>query len=111
MNWLELTTIEQLDELINDSNNKPILIFKHSTRCGISRFALSGFERSYNINKESLSVYFLDLLKYREVSNAIAEKLKVQHQSPQAIVISKEKVIYSASHSDISAEDIKKAIG
>ena len=111
MNWLELTSIEQLEKLIQDSNNKPILIFKHSTRCGISRFALSGFERSYDIDEASLTPYYLDLLKYRPVSNAIAEKLKVQHQSPQAIVIYQGIVKYNDSHSSISVEDIKKAIG
>ncbi|WP_111707550.1 bacillithiol system redox-active protein YtxJ [Lutibacter citreus] len=111
MNWSEITEIKQLEEIINSSKEKPVLIFKHSTRCGISRFALKSFERSYDIDENSLDLYFLDLISYRQISSAIAEKLGVYHESPQVIVILKGTVIYSASHGDILVEDIKKAIG
>lgn len=109
--WISLTEISQLDHIINLSNTKPVLIFKHSTRCGISRFALNSFERGYDIHEDNLAPYFLDLISYRQISKTIAVKLNVYHESPQAIIISKGNVIYSASHGDISVEDIKKAIG
>lgn len=110
INWIPLTEVEQLDEIKNVSNNKPILIFKHSTRCGISRMALKNFERSFDIESNQLAIYLLDLLQFREISNEITSKFKVQHQSPQAIVIFKEQVIYHDSHYDISVEAIKERL-
>jgi bacillithiol system protein YtxJ len=110
INWIPLIKIEQLDEIKKESNKKPILIFKHSTRCGISRMALKNFERSFDIEREDLDCYLLDLLQFRAISNEITSKFNVQHQSPQVIVISKEQVIYQDSHYEISVESIKKAI-
>jgi len=110
LNWIPLIELNQLDEIIELSQEKPVLIFKHSTRCGISSMALKGFERSYDIDAEEIDIYFLDLLRFREISNEIVSKFNVQHQSPQAIVISKGKVVYNDSHYGISVDDIKKAI-
>lgn len=110
INWIPLIKIEQLDEIMNASNKKPVLIFKHSTRCGISRMALKNFERSFDIENEQLAIYLLDLIQFRTISNEIASKFKVQHQSPQAIVVYQEKVVYYDSHYGISVEAIKKAI-
>lgn len=111
MNWKFLENSNQINELLTSSEKKSILIFKHSTRCGISRFVLKNFERSFNLSENIIESYFLDLLKYRSISNEIAERFTIQHQSPQAIVIKNREVVYHASHSDISVTAIKKAIG
>lgn len=110
LNWIPLNELDQLNSISELSKNKPVLIFKHSTRCGISRMALKTFENSFNINEEDLDIYYLDLLQFRGISNEIVAKFNVQHQSPQAIVISKGKVVYNDSHYEISVEGIKKAI-
>ncbi|MFD1293991.1 bacillithiol system redox-active protein YtxJ [Lutibacter holmesii] len=110
LNWIPLNEINVLSELKAASNKKPILIFKHSTRCGISSMALKNFERSFDIAEEELTIYFLDLLRFREISNTIVAEFNVQHQSPQAIVIYKEKVIYHDSHYGISVEEIKNVL-
>lgn len=110
LNWVPLIALNQLDEINELSQEKPVLIFKHSTRCGISSMALKGFEKSYDIDAAAMDIYFLDLLQFREISNEIISKFKVEHQSPQAIVLYKEKVVYSDSHYSISVDDIKKAI-
>lgn len=102
MDWNALTDIQQLDEIIEESSENPILIFKHSTRCSISRFALKQFENEFNLG-ESIKPYFLDLLMHRTISNEIADRFGVQHQSPQVIVIKNGKAIYNASHQDIEA--------
>ena len=104
INWIALTSIEQLEVLILQSSLKPALIFKHSTRCGISSMALKSFERDCDLNEENIDLYFLDLLNFRNISNAISVKLNVQHQSPQAIVVKNEQVIYHDSHSQISID-------
>ncbi|RZP13535.1 MAG: bacillithiol system redox-active protein YtxJ [Flavobacteriales bacterium] len=101
--WIPLTSLNQLDEILKDSNEKPIAIFKHSTRCGISRMALRQFEKQLNIEMSSVSLYFLDLLVYREISNEIATRFKVHHQSPQLIILKNGTAIHQSSHHEIDA--------
>jgi len=110
INWNSLTDSSQLVALIKLSNAKPVLIFKHSTRCGISSMALKSFEREYDLNDSQIELYFLDLLNYRDLSNKIALKFDITHQSPQVIVLQNEKVVYHNSHYQIGVEEIKKAI-
>ena len=105
--WNNLENIAQLDIIINQSQEKPVVIFKHSTRCSISRMALKQFEREYNLENR-VDAYFLDLLNHRDISNEIANRFGVYHQSPQMIVVKDGKSIYDESHSDIDAESLKK---
>lgn len=106
MDWRELTSLEQLDQLIESSYQNPIAIFKHSTRCLISATAKKRLERQWGFDGDEVTPYFLDLLKYREVSNAIEDRLGVRHQSPQLLVIKGGKVIYDASHLSISVKHL-----
>lgn len=110
INWIPLTDLNQLNEISMASNEKPMVIFKHSTRCSISRMALKQFENEYALTDDEVTIYFLDLLSFRDISNAIATRFQVEHQSPQLILIKEEKVIYNASHSDIDAETLKNKL-
>ncbi|RDI56296.1 bacillithiol system redox-active protein YtxJ [Flavobacterium glaciei] len=105
INWNELTDLGQLDEIIAASNEKPVAIFKHSTRCSVSRMALKQFENQFN-SSDKVTPYFLDLIAYRDISNEIATRFGVYHQSPQLILIKEGKAIYNVSHSDIDAEEL-----
>jgi bacillithiol system protein YtxJ len=98
-----------LDEIIALSKEKPVLIFKHSTRCSISRFALKQFENEFDLQNQ-IDAYFLDLLEFRDISNEIASRFGIMHQSPQLLLIKEGKVLYDASHSDIQANELKKYI-
>jgi bacillithiol system protein YtxJ len=109
VNWIPLETLEQLDKIVADSFEKAALIFKHSTRCSISRFALKRFESEFNL-EEKLSLYYLDLLNFRSISNEIAVKFDVQHQSPQVLLIKEGKVIYHDSHDGILVEEIANVL-
>jgi len=104
MQWIPLTTETQLDEIVGQSASKPVVIFKHSTRCSISSTALSRLERAWNAT--NTPAYYLDLIAYRPVSGAIAEKFEIEHQSPQILVINKGKCSYSATHWDIAFDEI-----
>lgn len=110
LKWNELTEIQQLESIAAESYDVPVLVFKHSTRCSISRMALRNFEREYAIEDGKLKPYFLDLLEHRDISNEIAAKFGVTHQSPQVVLIKDGKAVYDASHSDIEAEDIKSRL-
>lgn len=110
LHWNELTDLKQLEELEAESRNLPVIIFKHSTRCGISRMALKNWEREYDLPKEEASLYLLDLLNHREISNAIAEKFRVYHESPQLLLIRDGNVVHHSSHGDISAQAVARKI-
>lgn len=107
--WNQLTDLAQLNEITIISNEKPVAIFKHSTRCSISRMALKQFENEFN-SSDKVTPYFLDLIAYRDISNEIATRFGVHHQSPQLILIKEGKAIYSVSHSDIDAEELGRKV-
>jgi bacillithiol system protein YtxJ len=100
--WINLEDLGQLNEIITTSEEKPVVIFKHSTRCSVSRMALKQFENEFNL-QDKMDAYYLDLIENRAISNEIASKFEVVHQSPQLLVIKNGKCIYNISHSDIDA--------
>lgn len=108
--WQQLQSIDQLDIIVKESQTKPVAIFKHSTRCGVSRGVLKSFERSYDLPNDGLKLYFLDLLANRDISNEIATRFKVHHESPQMIVLKNGEVVYHDSHYSIDPSVLKKYI-
>lgn len=108
MKWIPLETLEQLDQI--KASNEYSLIFKHSTRCSISMMARKRFELDWDALPENINLYFLDLIRFREISNRIAEMFNVYHQSPQILLIKDGDCIYEASHGEISAEETAEQI-
>tara|TARA_R110002012_G_scaffold246821_2_gene422489 strand:- start:5191 stop:5601 length:411 start_codon:yes stop_codon:yes gene_type:complete len=108
--WQMLESEDQLNNLIANSKRVPKVIFKHSTRCGISRMVLKNFEAGYSLKEEEASFYLLDLLNNRELSNTIASKLNVMHQSPQIIIINNEEIIHTDSHHGIDIKRVEQLI-
>ena len=106
INWIPLTDLGQLNEIMTLSNEKPVVIFKHSTRCIVSRTALKQFENEFDLD-DKVDAYFLDLLEHRAISNEIASRFGVYHQSPQLLLIKDGKSVYDVSHSDIDAVELK----
>ena len=109
INWINLTDMNQLDEIMTVSIEKPAVIFKHSTSCSVSRMALKQFENEFDI-KNGVDMYFLDLLEHRAISNEIASRFNVYHQSPQLLLIKEGKSVYDVSHSDIDAGELKEKL-
>ncbi|HKK89416.1 MAG TPA: bacillithiol system redox-active protein YtxJ [Saprospiraceae bacterium] len=106
--WVELQSTEGLDDLENHSMDQPIVIFKHSTRCSISHFVHRRLASDWNFKKEELPFYYLDLIQFRNLSNAIADRTGVKHESPQMILWYKGKVLYNASHDNINLNEMQK---
>lgn len=107
MKWEALTQMAHLDAIDKESETGSILIFKHSTRCSISDTALSRFERDgKSLDGTAIKCYYLDLLQHRDISNALAVRYDVEHQSPQVLLISKGKCIFHESHMSISVSEI-----
>lgn len=108
--WIGLDSIEQLKAITEKSKTKTQLIFKHSTRCGISRMVMNQFIASYSLTADDLDLYYLDLLNYREVSNETGYKFQVMHESPQLLIIKNGVAVAHASHGGINAIDLARFI-
>jgi len=105
MIWNTLSLIEELSRLDEESMSEPVFILKHSTSCSISAMALGRLERKWSPkDNEKIKPYYLDLIRHRELSNEIAKRYGVVHESPQVLVIRKGQCVYNASHMEISFE-------
>jgi bacillithiol system protein YtxJ len=109
MNWNKLTSEEQIDQVILESAAKPVLLFKHSTSCSISSMSLDRLLRNWKPeDADKITPYYLDLLAYRNLSNLVAERFGIPHESPQVLLIQNGKVTYHESHYGISYAEIMK---
>ena len=109
MNWHQLTQASQLEEIKEESQQHPVLIFKHSTRCNISATAKARLERKWKSDEAGdLLPYYLDLVLLRSLSNEVADTFGVRHESPQILLISKGECVYDASHFDINFDEISQ---
>ena len=109
MNWNVLKDEETLETIIEESKGQIVLIFKHSNRCSTSAMAIGRFERNWNEEEmKNIKPYFLDIIRFREVSNKVVGLFGIMHQSPQVLVIKNGKCIYNISHMGINYQDIKK---
>ena len=109
MNWKVIENSNQINEIKEASYHKLQLIFKHSTRCIISKMALKNFESDFLLH-DVIDAYYLDLITYRNISNEIAEVFAVEHQSPQILLIKDGVAVYAASHESIDANVLTKII-
>lgn len=103
MKWIALESAEQVEEIKQLPGYS--IIFKHSTRCSISMMAKRRFELDWESLPEEISLYFLDLIRYRELSNKIAADFQVYHESPQLLLIKNGECILDQSHGGISVDE------
>ena len=103
VNWIHLTNIDQIKQTRSQSKSETVYIFKHSTRCVISKMVIKRFENMFDESMSNVKVYYLDLLNYRDISNEIAVSFEVIHQSPQLLIIKNEVSVFNASHQDITS--------
>src|SRR5690606_28995541 len=95
MNWNKLTQADQIQEIKVLSEEKPVLIFKHSTRCSISSMSLDRLLRKWqDSDAEKVTPYYLDLIASREVSDLVGREFRVPHESPQVLLIKNGEAIY-----------------
>lgn len=108
MHWIPLNNMAQLETIADDSYQQPQVIFKHSTRCSISSMALNRLEKS--VAPERVVFYYLDLIAHRAISNMIAEKWSVEHESPQVLIIRDGKCVYDNSHNGITMQALSEVV-
>lgn len=100
MDWIRLEAPEQLQQLLKESDESDVVIYKHSTRCNISRMALDRLDRSPSTFINS-RLYFIDVIGNRPMSDLVAETFAVEHESPQLLLISGRNVVLHLSHFEI----------
>ncbi|MFH4965751.1 bacillithiol system redox-active protein YtxJ [Gaetbulibacter sp. M235] len=105
--WNILTSLSQLGDIKEKSLLKTQLIFKHSTRCGVSRMVKNQFLKDYDFTEKDFDLYYLDLIEYRAISNEIAQTFHVYHESPQLLVIKNGTAVANKSHGAINDLDLK----
>ena len=107
MNWNTINNELQLEEIKQKSFERPVLVFKHSTSCSISATSLSRIERAWDADKaKNIEPFYLDLLRFRNISNKIAKDFNVEHESPQVLLIKNGECTYDASHFEIRFDEI-----
>ncbi|WP_379964109.1 bacillithiol system redox-active protein YtxJ [Epilithonimonas sp. UC225_85] len=104
--WKKIENQKDLDQAVEKSFQQKVLIFKHSTRCFISKTVLKSFEKQMGNSDKNQSYYFLDLIAHRDISNEIESRFGVTHQSPQLIALENGKAVYNASHQSIDLDSI-----
>ena len=111
MEWKNLDTVAAVDQIKDSSYQRPAVIYKHSTRCSISSMALSRLERAWKPEEmQSVDIFFVDLIRHRDVSQAVAQTFQIEHASPQLLVIQNGECVYHTSHMGISYQDLKRQI-
>ena len=108
--WIPLNTTAQLSYINEKSKSKTQIVFKHSTRCGISRMVMKQFVASYTLTDKEADLYYLDLLSYREISNEVGYAFQVFHESPQILIIKNGVVVAHASHGGVNAIELPEYI-
>ena len=108
--WIPLTSLEQLEKIENNSASRTQMIFKHSTTCGISRMVFNRFGSGFDFEKNRIDPYYLDLHAFRDVSNAIAGKFQIMHQSPQLVIIKNGVVVAHDSHGGITGLNLAEFV-
>lgn len=111
VHWKELQQLSDLELVDQASDNKPVMIYKHSTRCGVSLAVKRNLEKTWNPELELLvEPWYLDLLKHREISNEIAQRYDIRHESPQILIIKNGKCIFDASHYEVQMDEVQKRL-
>ena len=109
-NLLTLRSIADLDRVLAQSAGQPLLIFKNSYTCGTSAEALDELIEHLGEARDDVRYAMVTVQTDRDVSNAIAQRLGVRHETPQAILVLNGRVEWSASHFRVSATELSRAI-
>jgi len=109
-NLTELFSIEELDRAINESQRKVVLLFKHSLTCPISSRAFREFESFLAYADLRADYNLITIQTSRSVSNEAAARLNTPHESPQALLVSHGRTVWSASHFEITESSLSDAV-
>jgi bacillithiol system protein YtxJ len=102
--------LDELDRVLAASSDRPLLLFKYSATCGTSAEALDELVAHLNESKADATYAMVTVQTHRDVSNEVARRLGVRHETPQALLIRDGRVIWSASHFRVTAAALEEAL-
>lgn len=106
-----LRHLTELDQLLDDSAHRPVLLFKHSYSCGTSAEALDELMAHLDARRRQDTEYAVVTVQtHREISNAVSARLGIRHETPQALLIRDRRVLWSASHFRVTADAVAQAL-
>lgn len=108
--FCHLSHVDEIDSVLAQSSSRPVLIFKHSSTCGVSARAHEEIEALIAGPPLPADVYLVDVWAGRSVSNAIAARLRIRHESPQVLLVHHGLVHWSASHFRVTARALRDAL-
>jgi bacillithiol system protein YtxJ len=95
--------------LVKASYEKPVFLFKHSTRCSISASRWQVFQ-GFAGKQSCVDCYRLMVVEDRALSAHVARAIGVEHESPQVILLHKGKAVWHTSHWSITEEEMGAAL-
>ncbi len=110
LDWNYPQTIENMDELITLSDEKAVVFYKHSYKCGLCHMIHDDFQSQWGDSIKGVELVFIEVNNHRELSDYLAQKTSIRHHSPQVIVLKKGKIVYTATHGAIKIKEIKNSI-
>ncbi|MGF1669872.1 MAG: bacillithiol system redox-active protein YtxJ [Balneolaceae bacterium] len=101
--WNIPETENEVDEIFERSSDRPQLIYKHSNSCSICWFSKSEIESAFESISKYADCHFVNVVRSRPLSNYIASRSKIIHQSPQVLIIHNGIAVWNTSHGSIRA--------
>jgi len=105
MGWQPLSGSQDWQALIDSSFQEPVLVFKHSPRCGTSAYVRDRLASALSL--ETLTFHEVDVIRDRSLSRQIAESVAVHHESPQILLLKNGECVWAEDHMTISPEEVR----
>ena len=105
-----LSTLDGLESALSGSSGRPLLLLKHSLTCGTSAYAHEEFEDFLSEPGLPVDACVVHVQTGRAMSDAIAERFGIRHESPQLLLIANGQVVWQASHYSITRREIAAAL-
>ena len=105
-----LSDLDMLEAAIAESSERPVLLFKHSRTCGISCEALDELHAHLKRGGTRAAYKMITVQSHRRVSDTVAQRLGVRHETPQAILLKDGRPVWNASHFRITADEIQRVL-
>ncbi len=108
MNWIKLDSLEKLDEMKTASENEKVLVLKFSPKCAINYVVRNLLEREWAAGEMRMKTFLVDVISGKSLSEQLEKEYGVEHESPQALIIQKGKVLFHASHGRVIYSELRK---
>ena len=108
--WKKLTSLDQFEQVIEESREKPALIFKHMNTSKESLQAKVTLENEWSIPSEQIACYIVDIYENKEVASEVSEFAGIPNVFPQVLLFADGVTMYDESHEMINVKKIKLAL-